>query len=242
MIPMEKEIVFYGKNKIEFFIKRKNVKNINLTVTPDEKVIVSANDKVSIEYLKDFIKRKSKWIHSNLKYFNANQQIKTEKNYISGETFKYLGRQYRLKLIESDFEEIKFLQGYICLYVTDKTDLSKKKNLINKWYKEKSENIFNEILKKVFKELKYDDINFPKIRIRNMKKRWGSFLKEKNEIFLNFELIKASKYCIEYVILHELLHYKYENHDKNFYNMMTMIMPDWKNRKEILDKDVIKEL
>jgi len=75
-----------------------------------------------------------------------------------------------------------------------------------------------------------------------MKARWGSCLKEKNIILLNSELIKAPKFCIDYVILHELIHFKYRNHDAEFYDFMTSLMPDWKQRKEILDEEVVRQL
>jgi len=56
------------------------------------------------------------------------------------------------------------------------------------------------------------------------------------------ELIKAPKYCIDYVLLHELIHFKYDNHNENFYNLITVLMPDWKKRKEILDLEIVKML
>jgi len=75
-----------------------------------------------------------------------------------------------------------------------------------------------------------------------MKARWGSCITDKRLILINSELIKAPKYCIDYVILHELLHFKYRNHDAEFYNFMTSLMPDWKQRKEILDEEVVRDL
>lgn len=75
-----------------------------------------------------------------------------------------------------------------------------------------------------------------------MKARWGSCIPEKQLILLNSELIKAPKLCIDYVVLHELIHFKYRNHDSNFYDFMTSLMPDWKQRKKILDDQVVREL
>jgi predicted metal-dependent hydrolase len=72
-----------------------------------------------------------------------------------------------------------------------------------------------------------------------MKKRWGSCLRSKGVILLNFELIKAPKYCIDYVMIHELLHFIRKNHDSQFYDLLTVLMPDWKERKEILDENVV---
>ncbi|MFK4998952.1 SprT-like domain-containing protein [Bacillus sp. N9] len=80
------------------------------------------------------------------------------------------------------------------------------------------------------------------IDMRVMKARWGSALVESNTILLNSELIKAPKHCIEYVILHEMIHFKYNNHSDSFYNMLYALMPDWEKRKAILDEEIVKEL
>ena len=85
-------------------------------------------------------------------------------------------------------------------------------------------------------------IDKPEIKIRKMKARWGSCIPEKQLILLNSELIKAPKLCIDYVVLHELIHFKYRNHDSNFYDFMTSLMPDWKQRKKILDDQVVRAL
>jgi predicted metal-dependent hydrolase len=75
-----------------------------------------------------------------------------------------------------------------------------------------------------------------------MQTLWGSSNPRRNTISLNFYLLKARKPCIEYVVLHELVHFLYPNHSKAFYNFLTLYMPDWKNRKQILDNDVVRGL
>jgi len=82
----------------------------------------------------------------------------------------------------------------------------------------------------------------PHLEIRVMKARWGSAQINNNTILINTELIKAPKYCIDYVILHELIHFKYNNHSENFYNMLFTLMPDWEKRKKILDEEIVREL
>lgn len=95
---------------------------------------------------------------------------------------------------------------------------------------------------KIYLIIEKYEIKKPSISIRTMKARWGFCIKDKNIVLLNYELIKAPKYCIDYVVLHELIHFKFRNHDKEFYSFMTALMPDWKKRKEILDEEVVRNL
>lgn len=240
---MEKHQVNLNGKVIEFEIIRKNVKNINLNVKPDMKIVVSASNKVPVEYIKKFVSKKAVWILNNLNYFKETQsEEKFKREFVNGESYKYLGKQYRLKVIESPEEYVKYYRGFIYLYVKDKNNLKKKEKLLKFWFKEKTNIVFNESLEKIYKLIKKYHIEKPDIIIRSMKARWGSCLKEKKIILLNLELIKAPKYCIDYVLLHELIHFKYSNHDDNFYNLMTVLMPDWKKRKKILDLEVVKLL
>ncbi|MDD2401573.1 MAG: DUF45 domain-containing protein [Clostridia bacterium] len=180
-----------------------------------------------------------------------------EKVYLSGETFKYLGNQYRLKVIEigngikNEFEIedenevgecVKYFRGYIYLYVKDRNNYKRKQKLIHDWYRGKAHQKFWESLERVYPYVERYGVGKPDIQIRTMKARWGSCLLNDKSILLNSELIKAPKLCIDYVVLHELIHFKHENHDSNFYDFMTSLMPDWKQRKEILDEEVVREL
>lgn len=241
---MGKHSIIYGGKIIEFEVERKSVKNINLNVKPDMRVVVSANEKVPIDYLLELVKSKASWIIKNVGYFKDVQPEHTaERVYLSGETFKYLGKQYRLKVEEtSDIESVKYYRGYIYLAVKDKQNYNRKEKLIDSWYREKANQKFTESLERMYPSVKKYGITKPEISIRTMKARWGSCSPEKQSILLNSELIKAPKLCIDYVVLHELIHFKYRNHDNDFYDFMTSLMPDWKQRKEILDEEVIREL
>lgn len=243
MILMEKHSTIYGNKVIEFEVIRKNIKNINLNVKPDMTVVISANDKVPLDYILKFVKEKSPWIVKKVGYFKEVQPEQTTvKDYISGESFKYLGKQYRLRVEESEDETVRYFQGFIELNVKDKSDRIRKEKLINGWFKEKTIINFEASLKRVYPIVEKHGIKKPEIQIRLMKARWGSCIKDKNIIMLNNELIKAPKFCIDYVILHELLHFKHRNHDPEFYNFLTSLMPDWKQRKEILDEEVVRGL
>ena len=189
------------------------------------------------------MKSKGSWILKNVKQFEdvlPHKQSKRE--YVSGESFKYLGKQYRLRVELSMEEKVKYFRGFIYLHVSNPTDFCKKEQLMEAWYNEKAYKVFGESLNKMAVVMKKYGVEKPELEIRVMKARWGSAQIDNNTILINTELIKAPKYCIDYVILHELIHFKYNNHSENFYNMLFTLMPDWEKRKKILDEEIVREL
>lgn len=240
---MDKHSFTYSNRLIEYVIQRKEVKNINLNVRPDLSITISAPSKVPLDYIQRFIKDKAHWILKRLQYFEKALPEKHDpKEYISGESFKYLGKQYRLKVYTSEKEEVLYYRGYLHLKIKNKGNYKRKDHLIKEWYSKRTAIIFRQALNKIHPLLEKYEIEKPAIEIRQMKARWGSCLKEKNTIILNSDLIKAPKYCIQYVVLHELIHFIHPNHNKEFYEFLTTLMPDWKTRKQILDQEVIREL
>ena len=240
---MEIHQVEFGGKVIPFILERKPVKNVNLHIKPDMTVMVSANEKVPLDFILGFVKQKAAWILKNIQFFEDVQpEVQSEKEYVSGESFKYLGKQYRLRVEESEAEGVKYYRGFIYLYVKDKQDFKRKQKLFEMWLRNRAEIVFNESLEKMYALVQKYNVKKPKLMIRTMKARWGSCLRDSHAILLNFELIKAPKYCIDYVVLHELIHFIYKNHDHQFYSFLSALMPDWKKRKAILDEEVVREL
>ncbi|MED4867307.1 SprT family zinc-dependent metalloprotease [Heyndrickxia faecalis] len=240
---MEKHQIEYANKIIDFVVKRKKVKNVNLNIKPDMTIEVTANDRVPLDFICDFVKTKGVWILKNVKTFQDIQPYRqSEREYVSGETFKYLGKQYRLRVMQEEEEKVKYFRGFIYLYVKDTENVNRKAKLIDEWYREKAQKTFHESLAKMFPLVQKYGVDKPNMDLRSMKARWGSALTEKNTILLNTDLIKAPKYCIDYVVLHELIHFKYNDHSDNFYKMLYSLMPDWEKRKAILDEEVVKDL
>jgi hypothetical protein len=241
---MEKHQIVYANKIIEFVVHRKKVKNVNLNVKPDMTIEVTAHERVPIEFISDFVKSKGSWILKNVGNFKEVQPARqSEREYVSGETFKYLGKQYRLRVQETTEEEmVKYFRGFLYLYVKNPENINRKAKLMDDWYRKRAQKIFCESLEKMYPTIQKYGVEKPDIEVRLMKARWGSALTDKNTILLNAELIKAPKYCIDYVVLHELIHFKYNNHGENFYRMLYALMPDWEKRKAILDEEIVKNL
>ena len=212
-------------------IIKKDIKNITLKVKPTCEVILTAPLLTTNEHIAYILKKRKDWISKKIAFYQENYKPQM-KEYISGENVKYLGRNYRLKILQSEDECVKLQRGYIQIFIKDKDDFEKKKRLLNKWYLLKSENYFKKIIAKYSSVVNVDVKN---IRIRQMKTRWGSCNSAKSYINLNSELIKKPSNAIEYVIFHELAHLIHPNHSREFYNYLSNYMPDWKKRKERLE-------
>ncbi|QCU21001.1 M48 family metallopeptidase [Bacillus altitudinis] len=241
---MGRHHIQYGNKTIEFSIKRKNVKNVNLNIKPDMTIEVSAHEDVPLEFIYEFMRGKRSWVSKHVKNFeNVQPHKQSEREYVSGESYKYLGKQYRLRVQKAEEEEtVKYFRGFIYVFVKDTNNFNRKANLLEEWYREKSRKIFQDSLDKLYPSVEKYGINKPSMDIKSMKARWGSALIDTNTILLNFNLIKAPKHCINYVVLHELIHFKYNDHSDKFYNMLYSLMPDWEKRKEILDEEIVREL
>lgn len=208
----------------------KDVKNVNLKVKPDGEVILIAPFDMSSKEIEYIIDKRDCWIRNQLELFSKNREPKRE--LVSGENFIYLGKNYRLKVIEADYEKAQLKRKYFELYLKDKNSYSKKERLINDWYKSKAEVYFKEIVDRYSKIVK---VKVNSVKIRCMKTRWGSCNPQKSYINLNLELIKKPKVAIEYVIFHELTHLLHYHHNRDFYNYLTLHMPDWQKRKAKLE-------
>lgn len=218
----------------EYDLQVKDVKNINLRVRPDQSISVSAGSNVSIDEIEKFMLRKKDFIIKNIDVFSSVED-RGIKNYISGESFLILGKQLRLKVVKSK-EEKAYIDGeYIYVCVKNVENTARKRNLVNKLLKEKRNIVFEEVLKEMYKPFKKYGVQYPRIAVRQMKTRWGSCLPQKELVTLNSFLLEVPKSCIEYVIVHELTHFLHKNHNKEFHKFMTMIMPDYKERKQCLE-------
>jgi len=213
-------------------IVKKDVKQINIRVKPNCEVILTVPPKTTDAHIEYVIKKRTEWIDKKIAFYQEHQ-LQAPKEYVSGENFRYLGRNYRLKVIKSKEEGVKLQRGYLQVFVKDTGNLTKKKRLVKAWYLSKAEIHFLKAIEKYKPMVKKEIAN---IRIREMKTRWGSCNPAKGYINLNSELIKKPTECIEYVIFHELAHLVHADHSTKFYNYLNLFMPDWKRRKERLEK------
>lgn len=226
--------IIYGGEKIEFELNYTSSNRLTIDVHPDQRITVKGPQDKSIEEIKKRVENRAKWILKQVQYFENYQPIQPPRRFVSGETHYYLGRQYRLKIIKNNEKSVKLIGKYLTVSTPDKDDQRSIKSQVEQWYKDHARPIIQKHVDQCFEKVQRFDIEYPQIQIRLMKKRWGSFSKNR-KIILNSELIKTPLYCIDYVITHELCHLKIPNHSREFYLLLTKCMPDWEQRKERLE-------
>ncbi len=234
-----KEFIF-GKFVYEYHLIKEDRKTLSLIVTPELKIILKCPKEVTTEKINNFLQKKWFWLEKQFSFFKKYQRKTYQKEFISGESFLYLGRQYKLQVKQSSRNLVSFTKGKILLETTKSSSNSNhNKKILREWFNQKAELIFEERFKEMLRRFNYK--NNPVLRIREMQKRWGSFL-NKDKIFLNPKLIHTPKECIDYVIVHELCHLKHKSHNSNFWKLLEEKYPKWENikdRLELIGLDVV---
>lgn len=225
----------HGNYSLSYSLEFSERKTMIINVLPDLSVVVKAPETISQEKVEAKVKDRLPWIIKQRKYFEQFLPPETPRRYISGETHRYLGRQYRLKIKTSENDLVKLKGKYLLIYSRNKSDSEHNKGLLLEWYKKHGSKHFEKVLSRCYRKLRKYGVERPSIEIRPMKRRWGSSDPEKRVVRFNINLIKAPIHCIEYVAMHELVHLKYPYHDKEFYNLLSLVMPNWEERKTRLE-------
>ncbi|CUS40918.1 Putative predicted metal-dependent hydrolase [hydrothermal vent metagenome] len=226
----------YGDQQIAFErVKRPQATSkVLIKVHPDCRVVVSAPEDADNEMVLSAVKKRSRWIYEKLRDFRKQLEHITPRQYISGESHYYLGKQYLLKVIEApeQAQGVKLLRGKLEVSVKIKS-AEKVKTLLADWYKARAKEIFAKRLDAMLEQALWVT-DGPPLRILTMQTQWGS-CSPNGRITLNPHLVKAPRECIDYVILHELCHIAEHNHSERFYRLMSKVMPKWEKTKERLD-------
>jgi len=234
--PGEQFCFQYGDEQICFErrSRRKNVKNVLIKVHPDCRVEVSAPADSDDNAVLQAVRKRAGWISLQLQDFRQQQEYLCAREYISGESHFYLGKQYLLKVLEAEREPegVKMLRGKLEVRLRQK-DPAKVKKLLGDWYKTRAKAVFYRRLNTMLEQALWTTTQ-PPLAIRTMQTQWGS-CSPGGRLTLNPHLVKAPTECIDYVILHELCHLVEHNHSERFYRLLQQVMPDWQQRKTRLD-------
>ena len=228
--------VYYGDEQIRVQCEPglASARKVLITVHPDGRVIVRAPESATDAEVRTAVKKRLRWIYTQLRQFRDQSEYVTPRNYVSGETHLYLGRQHLLKVFVSpkDKPQVKMLRGRLEVTVREKSP-EQVKALLAHWYKVRAQEVFGRRLHTLLPQLLWISVP-PKLRLQSMRTQWGS-CSAKGTITLNPLLVKAPRECIDYVIIHECCHLAEHNHSERFYRLVGDVMPDWEEVKERLD-------
>ncbi|MDQ6962831.1 MAG: SprT family zinc-dependent metalloprotease [Mariprofundaceae bacterium] len=223
---------------IEIKILRKKIKNMHLGVyPPNGHVRVSVPKHVSDDHVRLAIVSKLSWIKKKQQVFK-DQPRQSERTYVSGECHYFLGQRYRLELIEraGKAEVTRLKSGKLKMFVKASASIASKEKLLNAWYRAELKYLIPILLDKWQPIIgKYAD----EWGIKKMKTKWGSCNIDQRRIWLNLELVKKPPECLEYVVVHELVHLHERYHNAHFKALMTQFVPNWKSRQKTLNQSTL---
>ena len=233
------ESIKYGNKLITYevhFTKRK--KTIGISVTPEKEILVRAPKKTPKTEINKLVRKKAPWILKKLDYFGDFDVKQKDKKFVSGETHRYLGKQYKLKVVSTEGpSDVKLKKGQIIIENPRIENQFSTKTILGLWYKERASTYIRDKSEEIYDSFKSYRIEKPKVSFKTMKKKWGMCSND-GEITLNYNLIKTPSKCIEYVLIHEYCHLIEHNHSKKFYKLLESHMPEWKKWKKRLDEAV----
>ena len=204
-MDVNKKVVQCRKYPITYTLVTKQVKNINMRISSKGEVVVSANPFVPMDKIDDFVSSKVSWI------------VKHQKS-IRRTTGKY--------------NHVSYDKDTLYVQCREQADPEK---VVRQFLDKLCKDVFLDVATLTFRSLSDYHLEFPEVKIRDMKSRWGSCTPAKNSITLNRKLIHYPFEFIEYVVLHEFVHFIQPNHSKAFYNIIENYMPDYKTRMEMVN-------
>ena len=245
MNTLNSEHVFrYGTKIINYdLVRSRRVKTCEIIINDENTVFIRSPYSKPLSEIENLLKNKMKWIsRKQNEYKEKEHRIEIIRpTFQNNSTVPYLGKNLKLNVIQSysitkDTIRLKGNQLFAFIKtdnkITDNVTLEPRvKLLYEKWIAEESKNLFEAKVSEFSKKI---GVTPSKIVIKNLKNRWGSATKE-GKINLNYNLIKAPENVIDYIIIHELCHFKIKKHSHQFWNLLRKYVPDYKGRLNWLD-------
>ena len=227
-MDVNKKVVQCRKYPITYTLVTKQVKNINMRISSKGEVVVSANPFVPMDKIDDFVSSKVSWIVKHQK----SMQERSQKSMIDDKHIVLFGNSRKIRKTTGKYNHVSYDKDTLYVQCREQADPEK---VIRQFLDKLCRDVFLDIATLTFRSLSNYHLEFPDVKIRDMKSRWGSCTPAKNSITLNRKLIHYPFEFIEYVVLHEFVHFIQPNHSKAFYNIIENYMPDYKTRMEMVN-------
>ncbi len=220
---------------IEIEVIRKDIKNMHLAVYPPHgRIRLAAPTKTDSKVMRLFAISKLGWIKKHIKNFKE-QPRETAREYKSGESHYFQGKRYLLNVIEREGPSKVELKGikFIQLFVKPNTSKDDKALILKEWYRKELKKQIPDLIKKWEKVI---GVRSQAWGVKHMRTKWGACNVDEKRIWINLELAKKPTLCLEYIIVHELVHLLERNHNDRFVSLMNKFMPKWRLHRDELNK------
>lgn len=217
---------------IEAEVVFKDIRNVHLTVLPPNgRVRISAPTHMALDTVRVFALSKLAWIKSQRKSM-VEQEREPSREYLERESHYVWGRRYLLKLVETDgTPKVTLRHRTLVLAVKQGAGLAAREAVLSRWYRDQVRECASSLVERWSRTLGLDA---PRLHVQHMKTKWGSCSPTRRSIRLNTELAKKPSGCLEYIVVHELVHLLEPTHNERFKALMRMFLPDWEDRRREL--------
>lgn len=223
---------------LQVSVLKKAVKNLHLNVLPPHgKVRVSVPPSMDDDAIRVFIASKIPWINKQIEKFKS-QPRESKREYMTGESHYFQGKRYLLHVVESEGRakiEIRN-KKYLDLHISKDASSAERERVLTEWYRKELKKQVPVLFEKWEKIM---GVKANEWRVKYMKTKWGTCNSQAKRIWLNLELAKKPLRCLEYIIVHELAHLLERSHNERFVAYMDKFMPEWRVRKEELNKFIL---
>jgi len=227
----------YGRTRIAYTICRKNTRRtIAITVHPDRSVTVSAPKGTRRTRIAAEVRRKAAWILKQQDWLRRHYP-RRPREFVSGESFLYLGRQYHLRVCRQSAprdSRVSLARGMFCVQLPvdvagDDTPAAVRRRLV-RWYRQHAQDYVARVCQTTAPRL---GVTYQSVRILDMKTRWGSGSPD-GLLRFNWRVVMAPRALVEYVVAHELCHLRHSAHSPAFWRLLVQLMPDYEDRRQRL--------
>ena len=212
--------------KLDYKIQYSNRKTLNISVERDRSIIVRAPENLSTERIDEIVQSKRNWIKDKINHVQKYPVDFKAKEFVSGESLLYLGRNYQLLVVEEVFEGVRFNQSFSI----SKSNQKNANQLFKEWYLAKALEKIEPLAKKYAANL---GVKYNECKTSEMRYRWASCT-PKNNILFNWRIIKSPMFVLEYLVAHELAHLIEQNHTPEFWNIVSIQVPNYEKAKKWL--------
>lgn len=230
----QQDAIQYGSSTIGYSITRSAARStVAVSVHPDGTVAITAPKGTRRDRVGEIVTTKANWILRQQEAYRR-QHSSRPKQFVSGESLYFLGRQYKLKLrvrADQQLPEVQLIRGQFLVHVPPRLDASARYELVRtalkEWFRLRAEKLTEKLAIRFSENL---GLSYRSIQIRDMTKRWGSGGRN-GRLAFNWRIVMAPKRLLEYVVVHELCHLRHVDHSRDFWRLLERAMPDFERRR-----------